>query len=94
MEAEDPSKPLGGQWNYDQENRATFADWKKAGMPRPKQSLRLEQDEITRDVARELEVIYPDAPGKAADFGLPVTRKEALDSLREFINSRLPLTLA
>jgi len=90
MEAEDPSKPLGGQWNYDQENRATFADWKKAGMPRPKQSLRLEQDEITRDVARELEVIYPDAPGKAADFALPVTRKEALDSLREFIDSRLP----
>ena len=90
MEAEDASKPLGGQWNYDQENRATYADWKKAGMPRPKKSLRLEQDEITRDVARELEVIYPDAPGKAADFALPVTRKEALDSLREFIDSRLP----
>ena len=90
MEAEDASKPLGGQWNYDQENRATFADWKKANMPRPKKSLRLEQDEITRDVARELEMIYPDAPGKAADFALPVTRKEALDSLREFIDSRLP----
>ena len=90
MEAEDASKPLGGQWNYDQENRATFADWKKADMPRPKKSLRLEQDEITRDVARELEVTYPDAPGKAADFALPVTRKEALDSLREFIDSRLP----
>ena len=42
MEAEDASKPLGGQWNYDQENRATFADWKKANMPRPKKSLRLE----------------------------------------------------
>jgi len=36
MEGEKGSEPLGGQWNYDIENRATFADWKKAGMPRPK----------------------------------------------------------
>jgi deoxyribodipyrimidine photolyase-related protein len=89
MEAEDASKPLGGQWNYDQENRATFADWKKAGMPRPKRSHRLQQDEITREVALELERIYPDAPGKAADFALPVTRLDSLEALREFIETRL-----
>jgi deoxyribodipyrimidine photolyase-related protein len=89
MEGEKGSEPLGGQWNYDIENRATFADWKKAGMPRPKKLLRLQQDEITREVARELEVIYPDAPGKAADFALPVTRAESLKTLRDFIESRL-----
>jgi len=90
MEADDSSKPLGGQWNYDQENRATFADWKKAGTPRPKQSHRFQQDKITQEVACELATIYPDAPGQAADFALPVTRLDSLESLREFIESRLP----
>ncbi len=58
-------------------------------MPRPKRSHRLQQDEITREVALELERIYPDAPGKAADFALPVTRLDSLEALREFIETRL-----
>jgi deoxyribodipyrimidine photolyase-related protein len=90
MESVDGIKPLGGKWNYDIENRSNFADWKKAGTPRPQAPRREAQDELTMEVGRQLERIYPDAPGKSADFALPVTRAGALKSLQEFVETRLP----
>ena len=79
MEGNSGSEPLGGRWNYDLENRATFSDWKKAGAPRPKKPHQTPQDSITLEVGRELEAIFPEAPGKASDFALPVTRAASLE---------------
>jgi len=91
---ESDGKPSGGDWNYDAENRATIRDWKKAGSPLPETISatlsRPEQDDITRAVAADLETYFPKAPGKAVDFALPVTRKESLRWLDDFIANRLP----
>lgn len=86
---ESDGKPTGGEWNYDAENRATLRDWKKAGSPLPDPLLRPKQDAITRDVGRDLEIHFPNAPGKADDFALPVTREESLAWFRHFIGKRL-----
>lgn len=87
---ESDGKPTGGEWNYDVENRATLRDWKKAGSPLPDPLPRPKQDAITREVAADLERLYPEAPGRSEDFALPVTRGESLAWLAHFIEKRLP----
>lgn len=87
---ESDGKPTGGEWNYDAENRATLRDWKKAGSPLPDALPRPRQDGITREVAADLENLFPKAPGRPEDFSLPVTRHESLTWLGEFIEKRLP----
>lgn len=82
--------PEGGQWNFDPENRETFASWKRAGAPRPKTRLHKEPDEITRKVIALVEREFPKNPGKAADMWLPVDRRGAQEWLRLFIGERLP----
>ena len=92
MEAD--GKPTGGEWNYDAENRGTFPDWKKAGSPLPERIAgtppRPPLDSLTREVAADLETWFPSAPGKAADFAIPVTRMASLQWLEHFIAKRLP----
>jgi len=87
---ESDGKPTGGDWNYDAENRGTLNDWRKAGSPLPGKLPRPEQDALTQEVARDLEIHFPGAPGKAEDFALPVTRKASLQWLEHFIGERLP----
>ena len=87
---EGDGKPTGGDWNYDAENRGTLGDWKKAGSPLPDPLPRPAQDDITREVAGDLEKAFPKAPGNARDFALPVTRAESLAWLDHFIAKRLP----
>lgn len=86
---EENGEPTGGSWNYDPENRGTVADWKKAGSPRPDALPRPIPDEITLGVARDLKIHFPDAPGSAEDFALPVTRRESLAWLDHFVENRL-----
>ena len=74
----------------DARDDGTLRDWKKAGSPRPRALPRPEQDPITREVATDLEVCFPDAPDKAADFALPVTREESLKCMEHFVEERLP----
>ena len=86
---EEDGTPTGGAWNYDSENRGTFKEWTKAGAPRPEPLPRPSQDEITRAVAGDLAIHFPDNPGSAEDFALPVTRQASLDWLNHFIEERL-----
>lgn len=83
--------PVGGSWNYDAENRSGFRDWVKAGKPVPPPAPRIVPDDITREVAADLERFFPAVPGNAGEFLLPVTRKQALECLEDFIRNRLPL---
>ncbi|MDQ6655103.1 MAG: cryptochrome/photolyase family protein [Verrucomicrobiota bacterium] len=83
--------PTGGAWNFDAENRETFSGWKRAGAPHASTPTREEPDEITREVIAMVAREFPDHPGCAADFWLPVDRAGALRWLRYFIDERLPI---
>ena len=67
-------EPAGGAWNYDVENRETLAAWHKTQTARPAVPLRQEPDELTREVIALVEREFPEHPGRAADFWLPVDR--------------------
>lgn len=92
--AADPpgSQPLGGQWNYDHDNRK--APPRGLSGPPP---LRFEADAVTRDVITKVEELAQameaagDAglPGQSQPFAWAVTRAQALAVLEHFIASRL-----
>ncbi len=81
---DDDGKPVDGRWNFDRQNRETFRsapDVPTPYLPRP--------DEMTREVMALVERTWPDAPGRMDEFRWPVTRREALRALRDFVVHRL-----
>jgi deoxyribodipyrimidine photolyase-related protein len=84
-------KPTGGDWNFDKENREPFGDL--GPMPRPKGPKAVEPDEVTRAVISAARKAMPSLPGWDAmdrdGFAWPVTRTEAVKSLKSFIRDRL-----
>ena len=83
-------KPEGGAWNYDAENRATYAAWQRDGAPRAATRLHEAPDRITQEVIAMVAREFAGNPGRAADMWLPVDRKGALRWLDVFIRERLP----
>ena len=81
-------QPTGGRWNFDEENRKTFRDWSKAGRPSVEVA-QIKVDKITREVIELVEKQFPENPGDAGEFWLPVDRKGALRWLDDFIATRL-----
>jgi len=79
-------KPVGGQWNYDKDNRETFGSSGPGKIKAPR-SFRL--DAVTRSVVEMVERRFPDSPGSLDRFDYPVTRQQALDALRDFVEHRL-----
>lgn len=77
-------EPVGGEWNYDRENRESFK-----GPPRPSDPPRFEMDVITREVADMVGKKLPNLPGTIDTFNWPVTREQALQCLDAFIEDRL-----
>jgi deoxyribodipyrimidine photolyase-related protein len=85
----DGDQPVGGQWNFDADNRESFGKTgPPATLPAP---LRVAPDAITQDVIDLVNTRFKDHPGSLATFGWPVTRDEALRALSDFITHRLPL---
>lgn len=84
----DDGKPIGGEWNFDKENRKSFRRG-GAGLVPARDSF--EPDAITKDVLKLIEREFADAPGSLDEFDEPVTRKDALTALNEFVANRLPL---
>jgi len=82
----DQSKPEGGDWNYDQENRKTFG---KKGPEKIKSPRGFLPDNITKEVINLVEERFGDHPGTTDYFDLPVTRQQALDLVKDFIEHRL-----
>jgi len=86
----DGKKPIGGQWNFDEDNRESFG---KDGPPPIPHSTRFEPDAITKEVIDLVNRHFPSHPGKvsatADGFGWPVTRAQALQALQDFIDERL-----
>jgi deoxyribodipyrimidine photolyase-related protein len=78
-------EPIGGQWNFDVENRKSFP---KAGPKAIKTPLRFTPDDLTAQVIADLENHLPSQPGENLQFGWPVTREEGLLALKDFVEHR------
>ncbi len=81
------AKPVGGEWNFDKENRLPFG--KSGPDPRPRAPLTFKPDKTTLAVFAAMKRALPDLPGNAESFAWPVTRDQALAALEDFIKHRL-----
>jgi len=81
----DGELPVGGQWNYDRENRKTIP--KGVTLPAWR---RFQPDAITQSVIELVRDRFPDHFGELGSFGWAVTRQDALAALEDFIHYNLP----
>ena len=78
-------KPVGGEWNYDKQNRKSLP----RGMSYPRR-LRFDTDDITRDVMQLVNSLYQSHFGDLERFAWATTRKDAQKALVHFISDCLP----
>ena len=84
---EDDDQPVGGQWNFDADNRSGFGKAGPGLVPRPRS---FAPDAITREVLALVARRFGDHPGSLAGFDWPVTAADATAALDDFIAHRLP----
>ena len=78
-------KPVGGQWNFDKENRKPPP--RATAIPRPPH---FQADAITRDVLALVEHRFADHFGSLDDFGFAVTAEQAAEAEAWFLEHALP----
>lgn len=81
----DGGRPVGGQWNFDADNRKRLP-----ARHVPPVRRRFAPDAVTREVMELVERRFPDNFGTLEHFGWPVTRSEALAALDDFAVHALP----
>ena len=81
----DGREPVGGQWNLDAQNRKALP--RDVRVPARR---RFEPDAITRAVLDLVAARFAGHFGDLEPFGWGVTRAEALDALRFFVEEALP----
>jgi deoxyribodipyrimidine photolyase-related protein len=81
----DSDQPVGGQWNFDPQNRKPLAK----GITPPR-APRFEPDAITRAVIALVADRFGDHFGSTDGFALPVTAADARQALDDFVQHRLP----
>lgn len=84
----DGKQPVGGQWNFDADNRESFGQAGPQNVPAP---FRVAPDTITQEVIELVNTRFAEHPGSLDSFAWPVTRADALRALDNFIRQRLPL---
>jgi deoxyribodipyrimidine photolyase-related protein len=82
----DGNEPVGGQWNFDAENRKSFGKAGPQNVPKPQF---YKTDEITQQVIKVVNEKFKDHPGALDKFNWPVNREQALHALQDFIDHRL-----
>ena len=82
----DGDAPVGGEWNFDVDNRAAFGTAGPGFVP---PTPRFAPDAITPGVIELVRTRFADHPGRLDSFGWPVTRAQALQVLQSFIDERL-----
>ncbi len=80
----DGDRPSGGEWNYDRENRKSLPK----GLAPPDRR-RFPPDPVTREVLDLVARRFPDNFGDLEPFGWPVTRRDALAALDDFLGECL-----
>ncbi len=81
----DGGKPVGGQWNFDKDNRKPLP----TTVPLPAR-VRFPPDTTTREVLELVRRRFGNHFGDLEPFGWAVTRRDALDALDSFIDVCLP----
>lgn len=84
---EEDGEPIGGAWNFDKDNRESFG---KDGPEEVKAPRSFRPDDVTSNVVAMVNERFAAHPGTTEHFDLPVTRKDALALLRDFVEHRLP----
>lgn len=79
--------PVGGQWNFDAENRQSFGAQGPGWLPAPRKFM---PDDITQTVLDLVEKRFAQHPGSLEFFDWPVTPEQAQQALDDFIQHRLP----
>ncbi len=77
--------PAGGQWNFDADNREAFGS---DGPGRVRPPRRFSPDAMTAKVLELVRTQFAANPGELEEFGWPVTRDQALEVLKDFIEHR------
>lgn len=80
----DGDQPLGGQWNFDTDNRKPA----KNGMSIP-ETYHSKPDSVTEQVIELVENRFSEHFGETRPFHYAVTRRQALAALKQFIQQRL-----
>lgn len=83
----DGKLPIGGQWNFDADNRGSFGKAGPGALPAP---TRFEPNATTLAVMALVNQRFAQHPGSLEHFGWPVTRDQALQVLADFVQYRLP----
>lgn len=81
-------EPVGGQWNFDVDNRSPYP--KRSGPGQIPPPATFAPDAITREVMDLVGRQFSTHPGELAQFAWAVTREQALQALQIFIEQRLP----
>lgn len=80
----DDDQPVGGQWNFDAENRKP-----PTTQLNPPKIIHCKADQITQDVLELVANKFEDHFGDLTPFYFAVTRRQALNQLKDFIENRL-----
>ncbi|MGL5096608.1 MAG: cryptochrome/photolyase family protein, partial [Planctomycetia bacterium] len=83
----DDGAPVGGEWNFDKENRGGFPAKGPGKLTLPKS---FAADAVTAGVLRLVADRFRDHPGSLADFDYPTTPTDAKAALDDFVEHRLP----
>lgn len=81
------AQPVGGQWNFDSDNRESFGKKGPAFVVPP---VAFPPDKVTVEVMELVRRCLGTNPGETARFDFPVTRPQAELALEDFIERRLP----
>lgn len=81
-------QPEGGEWNFDKDNRETFS---KNGPGKITGPHAFRMDNLTESVCDLVEQRFANHPGSLEEFCLPVSRSQANQMLRDFVDRSLPL---
>jgi deoxyribodipyrimidine photolyase-related protein len=81
----DGDQPVGGQWNFDSENRK-----KLPARLRPPARARIAPTALTREAIADVQRLFPDHFGTLETFGWPTTPAEAEEVLEDFLTTILP----
>ncbi|MFY2765033.1 cryptochrome/photolyase family protein [Arenimonas sp. MALMAid1274] len=81
-------QPVGGQWNYDADNRGSFDRRGPGLLPAP---ISFPPDATTREVLAVVQARFASHPGRLESFDWPLDATQAQQALDDFIAHRLPL---
>ncbi len=84
---DDDGEPVGGQWNFDHDNRGAFPKAGPGRLPAPRA---FKPDALTREVIAVVRRRFAKHPGDLDAFDWPVTPEQARQALDDFIEHRLP----